>query len=196
MQTRPFFTPRFRKDSLLSLLIIFFLYSVTHNPLTHPTPKPITGNWSIQFMQHPLLFGFAGHNYLLLRDGDGNVVSELHGLATDPQTGNWKYIGSSPTDLLRVWEFGSSHYYASEKTFPGVILLQGKEIDIKDRWALAQKCVDPINRKNIPYPPYGFSLKNETTNSNAVAYTLAQCMQVDVRHLGIFTPGSAVTLLP
>lgn len=147
-------------------------------------------------MQHPLLFGLAGHNYLLLRDGNDTIVSELHGLATDPNTGNWKYIGSSPTDLLQVWEFGSSRYFASEKSFPGTILLQGSEHDIKERWELAKKCVDPINAKNIPYPPYGFSLKNETTNSNAVAYTLATCMQVDVRHIGVFTPGSAVNLLP
>lgn len=196
MSLKDVLTPRFKKDLILSALIIAFMYSAVHNPLTHPKPKPLPGNWSIQFMQHPILFGFAGHNYLLLRDDRGSIISELHGLATDPATGNWKYIGTNKTDLLKVWEFDSSRYYTGEKSFPGIILLQGNGQEIQSRWALAQKCIDPINSKNIPYPPYGFSLRNETTNSNSVAYSLAQCMRVDVRHLGIFTPGSTVNLLP
>jgi hypothetical protein len=187
---------RMTRDVIYSFAILLFLYAVVHNPITHPTPEPIPGNWSIQFMQHPLMFGFAGHNYLALRDGSGTIVSELHGLATDPSTGEWKYIGSNPTDILKVWEFNSSHYYISEKSFPGIILAQGTETDIQAAWNEGKTCVSPINMKNIPYPPYGFSLKNETINSNSVAYTLATCMHLDVRHIGIITPGSTNNLLP
>ncbi len=163
--------------------------------MTHPMPKPTPGNWSIQYMQHPLLFGFAGHNYLALRDEHGAIIEELHGLATDPVTGDWKYIGSENTDQLHVWQFDSSHYI-SEKSFPGIILAQGSKENIEALWSAAESCIEPINAKHIPYPPYGFSIKNETINSNSVAYTLASCMKLDVRHVGIFTPGSAVNLLP
>jgi hypothetical protein len=187
---------RMTKDVTYSFAIVLFLYAVVHNPITHPTPEPLSGNWSIQFMQHPLIFGFAGHNYLALRDGNGAIVSELHGLATDSSTGGWKYMGSSPADILKVWEFDSSHYYISEKSFPGIILAQGNEADIRNLWTEGEKCIDPINAKNLPYPPYGFSLKNETVNSNSVAYTLASCMHLDTRHIGILTPGSAKNLLP
>lgn len=189
------FTNRFIKDLVYSALFLAFLYGVTHNPITRPMPKPTPGNWSIQFMQHPLLFGFAGHNYLTLRDTKGAVISELHGLATDPNTGNWKYVGSQPSDILQVWEFQNGRYYLSGKSFPGIILREGKEEDMKTLWAMAHACVEPINQKKISYPPYGISFRNETTNSNSVAYTLARCMGLDTRHVGIITPGSTKDLL-
>lgn len=146
-------------------------------------------------MQHPLLFGFAGHNYLALRDENGDIVSELHGLATDAANGGWKYIGSNPTDLLRVWQFNSPRYYVAEKKFPGIILAEGTENDMLGIWQKALPCKDEINQENIPYPPYGFSWKNETVNSNSVAYTLAGCMDLSAKHIGIFTPGSTKNLL-
>ena len=189
------FTNRFIKDLLWSVLFILSLYGITHNPITRPTPQPIPGNWSIQFMQHPLVFGFAGHNYLVLRDQNGSIVSELHGLATDIKSGEWKYIGSKSTDILRAWEFDTSRYYLAEKTFPGIILSEGTMGNMKSLWDLGTSCVPLINEKNIPYPPYGISFKNETTNSNSVAYTLARCMQLDTRHIGIWTPGSTMNLL-
>lgn len=186
---------RIAKDFLLSGLFVVFLYGVTHNPIVRPTPKPAPGIWSIQFMQHPLLFGFAGHNYLALRDDSGHIVSELHGLATDTTTGSWKYIGSDPKDVLKVWQFESSRYYLSEKKFPGVVMKEGTKDELFEIWNRAYPCKDTINNMNIPYPPYGFSLRNETTNSNSVAYTLASCMGLSTRHIGVFTPGSTSNLL-
>jgi hypothetical protein len=189
------FTNQFTKDFLLSIAIIASLYGITHNPIVRPTPQPMPGNWSIQFMQHPLLFGFAGHNYLALRDQDGAIISELHGLATDPFTGEWKYIGSKATDKLRVWEFESGRYYLAEKTFPGIVLKEGNEENIRNIWSTGMSCKDPINDKDITYPPYGVSIRNETINSNSVAYTLAKCMNLDTRHIGIWTPGDTMNLL-
>lgn len=146
-------------------------------------------------MQHPLVFGFAGHNYLALRDQDGTIVSELHGLATDSTTNEWKYIGSKKSDVLYAWEFQTGKYYLAGKTFPGIILSEGKEEDMRSLWNMGTSCVPSINEKNIPYPPYGINFKNETTNSNSVAYTLAKCMHLDTRHIGIWTPGSTMNLL-
>ena len=189
------FTPRFIKDLVLIFIFGISFYALTHNPFFYPRPYPTTGNWSIQFMQHPLLLGFAGHNYLLLRDADGSIVSELHGLATDKKTGNWKYVGADKTDVLQVWEFEESTKYLAGKNFPGIILSQGNQLAIETLWKKAEECKDRINQKQIPYPPYGFTIRGETENSNSVAYTLALCMQVDVRHLGLFTPGSQNNLL-
>lgn len=186
---------RITRDFLWSGIFIFSLYGITHNPIIRPTPQPVPGNWSIQFMQHPLLFGFAGHNYLALRDQNGDIVSELHGLATDTVTSKWKYIGTNPADLLQVWQFESSRYYLAEKKFPGIILIEGGKEELYAVWDKASDCKDAINRKRIPYPPYGFSIRNETTNSNSVAYTLATCMELGTKHIGVWTPGSAINLL-
>lgn len=183
------------RDFLWSGVFLVSMYGITHNPIVRPMPKPTPGAWSIQYMQHPLLFGFAGHNYLTLRNGDGDIVSELHGLATDPQTKRWQYIGWRATDLLQVWEFDSSRYYAAEKKFPGIILTEGTMDAVYKIWQKASPCKEEINMQRIPYPPYGFSIRNETTNSNSVAYTLADCMGLPTKHIGIFTPGEAKNLL-
>lgn len=186
---------RIARDFLWSGIFIFFIYGVTHNPIVRPTPNPTPGNWSIQFMQRPLVFGLAGHNYLALRNEESGIVSELHGLATDMATGQWKYIGSSPEDVLQVWQFHNARYYLAEKKFPGIILKEGTEDELISIWNKAVSCKEPINQKRIPYPPYGFSLRNETTNSNSVAYTLATCMGLAARHIGIWTPGATMNLL-
>jgi hypothetical protein len=189
------FANQFTKDSFYSLIFLLAVYGITHNPIVRPIPTPIPGHWSIQLMQHPLIFGLAGHNYLALRDENGNVVEELHGLATDTYTKQWKYIGTKPTDKLQVWEFDNGRYYLAGKNFPGVIIDQGTQIDVLSLWSKALACKDSINQENISYPPYGVSFRSETTNSNSVAYTLAKCMGFDTRHIGIWTPGETMNLL-
>ncbi len=189
------FTSRFIKDIFLSVLILFSLYGLTHNPIVRPFPQPIPGNWSIEFMQHPLLFGFAGHNYLALRDPDGTIVSEFHGLATDAKTGDWKYVGTNITDLLQVWEFENGRGYLAERSFAGIILKEGTKDEMKKVWDTGRACKDPVNALHISYPPYGVSFRNETINSNSVAYTLSKCMGLDTRHIGLWTPGDAMNLL-
>ncbi|MDB5260575.1 MAG: hypothetical protein JWN37_806 [Candidatus Nomurabacteria bacterium] len=195
MTIREVFTNRFIKDLFWSIVFIFFLYAITHNPITHPTPQPIPGNWSIQIMQHPLFFGFAGHNYIALKDADGNIISEFHGLATDINNGGWKYIGTNSTDIIKVWEFENGRYYIAGKGFPGKILSQGLEADMRAAWNKGRACMAPIDSKKIPYPAYGVSLRGETVNSNSVAYTLAICMGFSPAHVGLLTPGEKVNLL-
>lgn len=189
------FITQHTKDAIKSAFFLLFIYGVINNPITHPTPKQSQGKWSIQLMQKPLVFGFAGHNYLVLRDADGTIARELHGLATDSFTGTWKYVGVSTTDILQVWEFTSPHFYLAEKKFSGVLLRDGQEDDMKNIWAKAESCVKPINQKNIPYPSFGVSIRGDTENSNSVAYTLALCMGIDTQHLGLITPGEGINLL-
>lgn len=192
---RDYLPAHIQKDFIISFFFLIFLYGITHNSYMYPEPKPVPGNWSIQKLQHPLFFGLAGHNYIVLKDQTGTIVSELHGLATDPVTGLWKYIGTEPTDLLRVWEFDETRYYLAEKSFPGVIVAEGDKDTITSKWTAGLACKEKINQQYIPYPPYGFRITDETENSNSVAYTLALCMGADVRHIGFITPGARSNLL-
>lgn len=190
-----FFTQRFVKDIFLSALFMLFIYFVINNPITHPTPKQTHGKWSIQLMQQPLVFGIAGHNYLVLRNDSAKIVRELQGLATDSYTGAWKYIGVSSTDVLQVWEFNSPHFYLAEKKFSGITLAEGTRNDMNLQWGKAQQCAKVINDKKIPYPRFGVTVTGDTENSNSVAYTLALCMGLDPQHLGLITPGEGRNLL-
>ena len=188
-------TRRILHDLLYPLGIIIFIYSITHNPITHPKPIPRHGNWSIQLMQHPLIFGIAGHNYLVLRDASGEIEKELHGLATDSLTKQWKYVGTSPTDVLHAWEFDGSRSYVAEKTYSGIIMAEGDADTIKSLWVKGEECVPSINEKDIPYPPFGVNIHGDTENSNSVAYTLSLCMGLNTKHLGLITPGEGRNLL-
>lgn len=189
------FTRRFIKDIFLIIVLGVSLYVLTHNPITHPTPQVTQGLWSIQLMQQPLVFGIAGHNYLVLRDSNNLIKEELHGLATDYSTGAWKYIGNDETDILKVWEFTGPHFYLAQKNYSGVTLSYGNEITITGIWHKALPCVNEINNLHIHYPPYGMNMRGDTENSNSVAYTLTLCMGLNAEHLGLITPGWGKNLL-
>jgi hypothetical protein len=189
------FTRRFVKDILLISLIGSSLYVLINNPIVSPKPKQIKGLWSIELMQHPLIFGIAGHNYLVLRNENNDIIKELHGLATDSATGAWKYVGNKESDRLKVWEFNSPRYYLAQKNYAGITLKQGSRELETSVWRKAEPCKDDINKKNLPYPPYGVNIRGDTENSNSVAYTLIQCMGLDARHIGLITPGWKKNLL-
>jgi hypothetical protein len=146
-------------------------------------------------MQYPLLLGIAGHNYLVLRNSQNNIVSELHGLATDVTTKKWKLIGIEQTDILQVWEFTHQDDFITKRTYPGVMLFSGGKEDVEKTWGKTNSCKDIINQKNIPYPPLGFTLQKDTLNSNSVAYTLVFCMGLSTHHIGLLTPGETKNLL-
>ncbi len=189
------FTRRFIKDvALLSLFFVGF-YFLTHNPLYYPKPEENTGSYSIELLQYPLILGIAGHNYLVLRDSEGKTIRELHGLATDSETKTWKYIGIKNTDRLQVWEFTTTENYIGRKSYAGVTLKAGNREEVVALWAKALICKEKINDLLIPYPPFGVNVGGDTENSNSAAYTLTICMGLDVRHVGMFTPGSNKNLL-
>lgn len=146
-------------------------------------------------MQHPLLLGIAGHNYLVLRDDTGAIKAELHGLATDESTGNWKYVGSRDTDTLKVWEFDGPRRYEANKKSPGIITFQGSQSETALLWNKAQICKERINELHLRYPPFGVAMRGETENSNSVAYTLTKCMDLPTKGVGWFTPGNGRDLL-
>jgi hypothetical protein len=186
---------RAEKDLLMSLVFVIFIYTITHNPITHPKPKPVAGDWTIEFVQHPLVFGILGHNYLVMKNANEETESEMHGLATDRNTKTWKYIGRTSNDMLHVWEFNDRRYGPKSENFAGVVVATGTADEIKSLWSNAEECAKIINQKDIPYTPYGFSFRYAIDNSNSVATTLLTCMNIDPVHLGLITPGENTNLL-
>lgn len=189
------FTRAFIKDLIYIALFCGLFYILTHNSITHPKLPSSDGTWSIQLVQQPIILGIAGHNYLVLRDNNNSIKKELHGLATDPVTGDWKTLGRQKTDRLLVHEFDQTRFYSRQKKFPGVILFTGTEEVTKNIWGKSRPCKDSINALNLPYPPYGVAIGKETENSNSVAYTLAKCMGLLPQHIGLITPGWGKNLL-
>ena len=60
--------------------------------------------FTIEAYSLPLIGGTASHNFWVLRDSDGNVAAELHGLATNRETGQPEAIGSSEKAYsLSIW---------------------------------------------------------------------------------------------
>jgi hypothetical protein len=187
---------RILKDIVVVCTSIALFYAVTHNPITHPKAETAPGVWGIEMHQHPLVLGLAGHNYLALRNDTGDILYELHGLPTDVRTGNWKYVGRTNYDILKVWEFSTSTTRTPNPNPPvSTTLISGDKNSILTLWQQARVCGKKIDKEHIPYPPYGISFKEDTRNSNSVAYTLSLCVGINPHHVGLLTPGWETDLL-
>ncbi len=189
------FTFRFVKDILWILVFSLTLYVLTHNDFINPQVVPATGVYTIQLRQYPLALGMAGHNYIVLKDEDGRVLRELHGLATDMSTQRWKSVGIVPTDKLQVWEFSDPEDFMTESNYSGTILYRGEEKETLSIWNKTDQCKEKINEMMLSYPPLGIKIGGSTINSNSVAYTLGICMGLHMGHIGLFTPGWGKNLL-
>jgi hypothetical protein len=183
------------KDLAIIFLFAFGFFILTHNPIVRPEPEITKGSWTIELRQRPLALGIAGHNYLIIRNNKGEIESQLHGLPTDTTTREWKYVGRNKSDILRVWEFGPDSKNSDIASGYGIVLSSGDHTEMVSRWSKARACSYQINNLVLPYPPFGISLRDDTANSNSVAYTLAQCMNLATKHIGLFTPGWGNNLL-
>ncbi|QOG17260.1 hypothetical protein [Bradyrhizobium sp. SEMIA] len=124
------------------------------------------GQYRIVKAQLPLIGGLAGHNFLALIDPDGNVIGELHGLATGAD-GLPKPIGHLPSDELRGYH--DQHFY--KPNFAQTELASGDQTEIMKRWSAGRAVLDKINELNIHYPWMGLG-----QNSNSFASTLIAAM--------------------
>jgi hypothetical protein len=129
------------------------------------------GQYRIVKAQLPLIGGLAGHNFLALIDPDGNVIGELHGLATGAD-GRPKPIGHLPSDELRGYD--DQHFY--KPGFAQAELASGDQADIMNRWHAGRAVLDKINAHNIHYPRMGLG-----QNSNSFANTLISGMGLTER---------------
>lgn len=137
--------------------------------------------------------GVASHDFLVLRDGNGRAIAELHGLATDRKTGEFIPIGTDEQKhSLRVWHFAHDAGYARSiganangATFIQqdqdhvTVLTAGKE-EVLARWNAAVAAKEPLNALDLNYPSYGFKIMDDTVNSNSAYRTLSEIMGVPV----------------
>jgi hypothetical protein len=131
----------------------------------------------------------VSHNFWVLRCGD-DVVSQLHGLATDRKTNRFKPIGIF-SDRLGFYEFKAKNNDPNfiGKTQKFITIYQGAEEEILMRWNKAASQVDSLNKRDINYSSLGvFGLP--ITNSNSAFHLFATLMEFECcRFSGVFEPG-------
>jgi hypothetical protein len=147
--------------------------------------------------------GVAGHDYWVLRDEHGKALAELHGLATDRQTGEAIPIGTDESKhSLRAWHYPHDAGYASsigakvdstsyiQEGQPSRTVLTGDKDQILARWNTAVSAVPELNAQDLNYPNYGFKVFGETVNSNSAYRTFGELMDVPVNDFpGRLEPG-------
>lgn len=171
------------------ILFIFIYYAVTNNRIVKPLTSPLIGSWSIEKAQSSLAFGLASHNYLILRNDEGNVERELHGTPIE-KNGNFKKIALTRGDTLHVLEFAYPLYGERNYRPSAVTVFSGSKEQTRAKWNEGLGCLKNINEKNIPYPAFGINVESDTLNSNSVATTLLSCMSLPSPQVGLLTPGS------
>ncbi|MCC7247261.1 MAG: hypothetical protein IT473_01425 [Lysobacter sp.] len=148
------------------------------------------GDWSIEARSLSIVGGVAAHNFWVLRDDKGKAVAELHGLATDRDTGKTVPIGTDADQhSLRVKHFIHDEQYArnfgSKSTNATYIqegqrsetVSSGSREEILGRWKVgATTAAKLINQQDLDYPPGGFKLDGSTKNSNSVYRTVGAMM--------------------
>jgi hypothetical protein len=159
--------------------------------------------YSIEARSLSIVGGTASHDFWVLRDQNGNAVAELHGLATDRESGRYVPIGTDEQrHSLRVWHFVHDEEYANQlgvgRTSASYIqdgqqsrtvLTAGRE-EVMARWNAAVAAKEPLNALDLNYPSYGFRIFGDTVNSNSTYRTLGEVMGVPVREFpGVLEPG-------
>lgn len=147
--------------------------------------------------------GPYSHNFWVLRDQDGKALAELHGLATDRETGKTVPIGTDEQlHSLRVRHFPLDADYAqslgAKQSMGGYIVagqdsrtvLTSDKEEVMARWNAAVAATVPLNALDRDYPSYGFKTFAETVNSNSTYRTLGEVMGVHVHEFGgVMEPG-------
>lgn len=131
----------------------------------------------------------ASHNFWVLRK-NGHVVSQLHGLATDRKTNQFKPIGIFSDRLgFYVFDINKNEPSFISKTQQFMTVYQGDKNDILMRWQRAVDQIESLNQRDINYSPFGiFGLP--ITNSNSAFHLFAQLMGFECyRFTHILEPG-------
>lgn len=147
--------------------------------------------------------GVASHNFWVLRDERGRAVAELHGLATDRETGQPVPIGTDADRYsLRQWHYPHDEAYARSlgasvdrwsyiqdgQSHQAVLIAD--QAEVLARWNAAVSAGQALNNLDIDYPPYGFKVFGGTVNSNTSYRTTGEIMGVAVRPFpGVLEPG-------
>jgi hypothetical protein len=147
--------------------------------------------------------GVASHNFWVLRDEDGRAIAELHGLATDRETGLPVPIGTDAERFsLRQWHFPHDESYArgigaavDRRSYiqdgqSSQTVLIADRAEVLARWNSAVAAGQALNNLDLDYPPYGVRVFGTTVNSNSSYRTTGEIMGVAVhRFPGVMEPG-------
>lgn len=137
--------------------------------------------------------GVGGHDFWVLRDERGEALAELHGLATDRETGQAIPIGTDEDKhSLRIWHYPHDRDYADsigarlDRTSyiqpgqPVRTVLSADKDEVLARWNSAVAAAPELNALDLNYPNYGFRMDGSTVNSNSAYRTLGEVMGVHV----------------
>lgn len=150
-------------------------------------------NYSIEARSLDLA-GVASHDFWVLRDENGRALAELHGLATDRESGRYVPIGTDEKKhSLRAWHFPHDAEYANslgvrqrsdtyiQEGQANIMVLTADKNEVMARWNAAVAAKEPLNALDLNYPNYGFKVFQDTVNSNSTYRTFGEIMGVPVR---------------
>ncbi|NOT11612.1 MAG: hypothetical protein HOP23_07270 [Methylococcaceae bacterium] len=142
--------------------------------------------YSIEARAYNIL-GWAAHDFWVLRDGQGNVVGQLHGLATNRKN-EIKPMGRIGYQL-KFYHFGSRailfglnpnsslNYVKADQRYQ--LVFTGTPDDVLARWDHAVNVLDYLNGLGIPYTPFAI-LGLTPINSNTAYALLGRLMNIPV----------------
>lgn len=136
------------------------------------------------------LGGIASHNFWVLRDAQGSVIAQLHGLATDRNSNQFKPIGYF-NDRLGFYEFKAAENHPTfiSTKQRSVSIYQGKKEDVLMRWNNAACEINRLNEMDLDYSPLGI-LGLPIVNSNSAFHLFAKLMEIPCyRFSGVLEPG-------
>lgn len=175
----------------------------------------MSDQWKIVLAEQPLNFGPIDnvlfqkdtcHSFLALQDPEGNIVSEIHGLAHNQQQNTLEYTGGLSTifnatassfglsDVFkRATEFvNQDHKFERLRTvvtdgewrFDDVpegnaqTVFEGSHEEVMSKWVNGTAVGHEFNKLDVFYTP--FSARDGGVNSNSVAGLMLDTMGIDV----------------
>jgi hypothetical protein len=143
------------------------------------------------------IIGVAAHDFWVLRDENGNVLGQLHGLATNPEN-KIKPIGTFG-DKLKFYHFGPrALLFGSNPAYDLNFIRDGQEFrrmfsgnpkEVLGRWDNAVKALPFLNSLEVPYTPFAI-LGLAHINSNTAYTLLGKLMSISVHNFsGYWQPG-------
>ena len=145
--------------------------------------------YSIEARSYDLM-SIASHNFWVLRNEKGEVVAQLHGLATDRQKNWFKPVGFF-SDRLGFYEFKTAENDPTfiSKAQQSVTVYQGDKNNVLVRWSKATSHIALLNQRDIDYSPFGV-FGFPITNSNSAYHLFARLMGIECcRFSGVLEPG-------
>ena len=161
----------------------------------------------IEFREYPIMW-VACHTFWTLYEDDW-LIGELHGLATDRETGQSQAVGTS-RDVLRAWPYpmqgqaskmkpangGFSGLYSLDQA--SKVVFEGSKEEALAIWDRAQAAAQALDRLDIVYHILGGVPSDLATgNSNSAFRTFGDVMGLPMPDLeAMMRPGDRKNLLP